>query len=310
MNREQILEQIMLEMVEIKHVEKGQFRHNHKHVMATLVKESIAKYDIEWEGASDIIRDEVYYVVWKAINKFNNDYTIGELELILEQLKGSDESKTKELRTYLNSLKKYVQMNIRNYLLPEGRKDENRRMIDVITESTDFDGLDYLVSYSIDEDSKMSHFMEWCLENWQTVLTTKQVNYMNGLEQETTDEDLTMLEKKNKYIREKNMRNRISKRLLDRYNSIYCGNRTYNEALGAIHKIENILERADFVRAVLDNHETDYIIDAIYSHVAIADIKVFNHCTHNLIDVPADVQRQYRVALFRKLKELYAKVEN
>ena len=181
-------------------------------------------------------------------------------------------------------------------------------MMDVFTEATDFTGLDYLISTSIDEENKMSHFMEWCLENWQSVLTKKQVEFMKQLGQEEVKE-LSAVERKNKLTREKKMRDRISARLMDKYSKIYDGNRRYNEALGAVHKLEWILEQEDFTRALLDNYETDYIIAAIYDHVAIDKIQTFNRCVKNGQEVPSDVLKAHRVALFKALKQSYNMVE-
>ena len=181
-------------------------------------------------------------------------------------------------------------------------------MIDVFTEATDFTGLDYLISTSIDEENKMSHFMEWCLENWQLVLTKRQVEFMNQLGQEEVKE-LSAVERKNKLTREKKMRDRISARLMNKYSKIYDGNRRYNEALGAVHRLEWILEQEDFTRALLDNYETDFIIAAIYDHVAIDKIQTFNRCVRNGQDVPADVLKAHRVALFKALKQFYNMVE-
>ena len=292
MNRNEILTAIFEEMLVIEHIGKGHFKHTQKHILRSLVKGAIARYQIEYEGALDLIRDEIYFVAWKAIKKFENDYTIGELEIILEQLRDEDENAPKiEAKIYLKSIKKYVELNCRNYLLSDSRKDENRQMMDVFTEATDFTGLDYLISTSIDEENKMSHFMEWCLENWQSVLTKKQVEFMKQLGQE------------------KKMRDRISARLMDKYSKIYDGNRRYNEALGAVHKLEWILEQEDFTRALLDNYETDYIIAAIYDHVAIDKIQTFNRCVKNGQEVPSDVLKAHRVALFKALKQSYNMVE-
>lgn len=309
MNRNEILTAIFEEMLVIEHLGKGQFKHTQKHILRSLVKGAIARYQIEYEGALDLIRDEIYFVAWKAIKKFENDYTIGELKIILEQLQNEDENAPKiEAKIYLKSIKKYVELNCRNYLLSDSRKDENRQMIDVFTEATDFTGLDYLISTSIDEENKMSHFMEWCLENWQLVLTKRQVEFMNQLGQEEVKE-LSAVERKNKLTREKKMRDRISARLMNKYAKIYDGNRRYNEALGAIHRLEWILEQEDFTRALLDNYETDFIIAAIYDHVAIDKIQTFNRCVKNGQDVPADVLKAHRVALFKALKQSYDMVE-
>ena len=309
MNRNEILTAIFEEMLVIEHLGKGHFKHTQKHILRSLVKGAIARYQIEYEGALDLIRDEIYFVVWKAIKKFENDYTIGELKIILEQLQNEDENAPKiEAKIYLKSIKKYVELNCRNYLLSDSRKDENRQMIDVFTEATDFTGLDYLISTSIDEENKMSHFMEWCLENWQLVLTKRQVEFMNQLGQEEVKE-LSAVERKNKLTREKKMRDRISARLMNKYAKIYNGNRRYNEALGAIHRLEWILEQEDFTRALLDNYETDFIIAAIYDHVAIDKIQTFNRCVRNGQDVPADVLKAHRVALFKALKQSYDMVE-
>lgn len=309
MNRNEILTAIFEEMLVIEHLGKGHFKHTQKHILRSLVKGAIARYQIEYEGALDLIRDEIYFVVWKAIKKFENDYTIGELKIILEQLQNEDENAPKiEAKIYLKSIKKYVELNCRNYLLSDSRKDENRQMIDVFTEATDFTGLDYLISTSIDEENKMSHFMEWCLENWQLVLTKRQVEFMNQLGQEEVKE-LSAVERKNKLTREKKMRDRISARLMNKYAKIYDGNRRYNEALGAIHRLEWILEQEDFTRALLDNYETDFIIAAIYDHVAIDKIQTFNRCVKNGQDVPADVLKAHRVALFKALKQSYDMVE-
>ena len=309
MNRNEILTAIFEEMLVIEHLGKGHFKHTQKHILRSLVKGAIARYQIEYEGALDLIRDEIYFVVWKAIKKFENDYTIGELKIILEQLQNEDENAPKiEAKIYLKSIKKYVELNCRNYLLSDSRKDENRQMIDVFTEATDFTGLDYLISTSIDEENKISHFMEWCLENWQLVLTKRQVEFMNQLGQEEVKE-LSAVERKNKLTREKKMRDRISARLMNKYSKIYDGNRRYNEALGAVHRLEWILEQEDFTRALLDNYETDFIIAAIYDHVAIDKIQTFNRCVRNGQDVPADVLKAHRVALFKALKQSYDMVE-
>ena len=287
MKRNEILTAIFEEMLVIEHIGKGHFKHTQKHILRSLVKGAIARYQIEYEGALDLIRDEIYFVAWKAIKKFENDYTIGELKIILEQLQNEDENAPKiEAKIYLKSIKKYVELNCRNYLLSDSRKDENRQMIDVFTEATDFTGLDYLISTSVDEENKMSHFMEWCLENWQLVLTKKQVEFMNQLGQEEVKE-LSAVERKNKLTREKKMRDRISARLMNKYSKIYDGNRRYNEALGAVHRLEWILEQEDFTRALLDNYETDYVIAAIYDHVAIDKIQTFNRCVRNGQDVPS-----------------------
>ncbi len=306
-NREMILEEIYKEMLEIEYLGQGKFKHKHYHIMSSFVRSSVAKYSLDWPA--DIIRDECYFMIWKAIKKFEHDYTIGELELILKQMRCSDiEGDRQELRIYLQSLKSYAEKNIRNYLLSDSRKGKDRKMLDVITEATDFTGIEYLMSHEEFIEKKPSHFAEWCVENMEEILTKKQVEFMNNIFQEKPVE-LTPYEAKLKYNREYKYRNRISDKFLKAYNKEFTGNARQNELKGAAERIEMLLNHEDFVSALSDYEEVDYLIEAIYDYVAIEDIKKFNKAIKECEEVSAETIKAYRVALFKKLKSIYQELE-
>lgn len=306
--REMLLEEIYKEMLDIEYLGQGKFKHKHYHIMSSFVKSSIAKYSLDW--SEDIIRDECYFVIWKAIKKFEHDYTIGELELLLKQMRCSDtEGDKQELRIYLNSLKSYAELNIRNYLLSDSRKGKDRKMLDVFTEATDFTGIEYLMSHEEFVEKKPSHFAEWCVENMEQILTPTQLDFMNNIFKEQEPKELTKYEAQLKSNREYKTRNRIANRFLKYYHKEFEGNVRQNELKGAAQRIEMLLNHEDFVNALLDYEEVDYLIDAIYDYVAIEDIKKFNKAVKNCEEVPAEVIKAYRVALFKKLKSIYQELE-
>ncbi len=300
-----ILSQFMEALVEINHVEKGRFKYNNHSIASSLTRSCIGKYSLEW--SSDIIRDEVYYCIWRALTVIGEHYSEQELNDLLGMfLKGSRDY---EINLFLNRVKQHAALDIKKYMINSTKRASDGSYIDIISVATDFQDLDYLFGeFTIEEEQTNNHFAKWFIENKNTILTKKQKEYING-EKIIPECEMDAKMRRNNQVNSWRMRQRIAQRALDKYTEQFPIDNIEAEYQEQINTIEAILEHENFVGCLLSNHEKDVVIDAIYDNVSKDDIKTFNRNTKAKQEVPAEVQKAYRVALFKKLKKLYDKVE-
>ena len=302
-----VLEQIFNEMIKVEHVARGHFKYYHKGILSSLVVSCQRKYMVEINDLN-IIKDEVYYCVWHAMKKIGEDYTVEQLEQILAEYKVDSTSLL--VNTFFARVKAYAALDIKKYLINPTKRSSAGDYINMITISTDIYEFESLFKDfdTIEKPESNNHFNKWFLENRFSLLTKKQNEYING-ENIKPDAGLTEKDKNNLRVNSWRMRQRISKRVLDKYNSEFPLDNRAAEIKTQIELLENILS-GDLVSLVNTYQESDIIIDSIYDYVNKESIVKFNKAVKSNEPVPADVIKEYRAALFKTLRKLYDKQES
>ena len=180
-------------------------------------------------------------------------------------------------------------------------------MITISTDIYEFESL-FKDFDTIEKPESNNHFNKWFLENRFSLLTKKQNEYING-ENVKPDAGLTEKDKNNLRVNSWRMRQRISKRVLDKYNNEFPLDNRAAEIKTQIELLENILS-GDLVSLVNTYQESDIIIDSIYDYVSKESIVKFNKAVKSNEPVPAEVVKEYRAALFKTLRKLYDKQES
>ena len=302
-----VLEQIFNEMIKVEHVARGHFKYYHKGILSSLVVSCQRKYMVEINDLN-IIKDEVYYCVWHAMKKIGEEYTVEQLEQILAEYKVDSTSLL--VNTFFARVKAYAALDIKKYLINPTKRSSAGDYINMITISTDIYEFESLFKDfdTIEKPESNNHFNKWFLENRFSLLTKKQNEYING-ENVKPDAGLTEKDKNNLRVNSWRMRQRISKRVLDKYNSEFPLDNRAAEIKTQIELLENILS-GDLVSLVNTYQESDIIIDSIYDYVNKESIVKFNRAVKSNEPVPADVIKEYRAALFKTLRKLYDKQES
>ena len=302
-----VLEQIFNEMIKVEHVARGHFKYYHKGILSSLVVSCQRKYMVEINDLN-IIKDEVYYCVWHAMKKIGEDYTVEQLEQILAEYKVDSTSLL--VNTFFARVKAYAALDIKKYLINPTKRSSTGDYINMITISTDIYEFENLFKDfdTIEKPESNNHFNKWFLENRFSLLTKKQNEYING-ENIKPDAGLTEKDKNNLRVNSWRMRQRISKRVLDKYNSEFPLDNRAAEIKTQIELLENILS-GDLVSLVNTYQESDIIIDSIYDYVSKESIVKFNRAVKANEPVPAEVIKEYRAALFKTLRKLYDKQES
>ena len=302
-----VLEQIFNEMIKVEHVARGHFKYYHKGILSSLVVSCQRKYMVEINDLN-IIKDEVYYCVWHAMKKIGEDYTVEQLEQILAEYKVDSTSLL--VNTFFARVKAYAALDIKKYLINPTKRSSAGDYINMITISTDIYEFENLFKDfdTIEKPESNNHFNKWFLENRFSLLTKKQNEYING-ENVKPDAGLTEKDKNNLRVNSWRMRQRISKRVLDKYNSEFPLDNRAAEIKTQIELLENILS-GDLVSLVNTYQESDIIIDSIYDYVSKESIVKFNRAVKSNEPVPAEVIKEYRAALFKTLRKLYDKQES
>ena len=302
-----VLEQIFNEMIKVEHVARGHFKYYHKGILSSLVVSCQRKYMVEINDLN-IIKDEVYYCVWHAMKKIGEEYTVEQLEQILAEYKVDSTSLL--VNTFFARVKAYAALDIKKYLINPTKRSSAGDYINMITISTDIYEFESLFKDfdTIEKPESNNHFNKWFLENRFSLLTKKQNEYING-ENVKPDAGLTEKDKNNLRVNSWRMRQRISKRVLDKYNSEFPLDNRAAEIKTQIELLENILS-GDLVSLVNTYQESDIIIDSIYDYVNKESIVKFNKAVKSNEPVPADVIKEYRAALFKTLRKLYDKQES
>ena len=302
-----VLEQIFNEMIKVEHVARGHFKYYHKGILSSLVVSCQRKYMVEINDLN-IIKDEVYYCVWHAMKKIGEDYTVEQLEQILAEYKVDSTSLL--VNTFFARVKAYAALDIKKYLINPTKRSSAGDYINMITISTDIYEFENLFKDfdTIEKPESNNHFNKWFLENRFSLLTKKQNEYING-ENIKPDAGLTEKDKNNLRVNSWRMRQRISKRVLDKYNSEFPLDNRAAEIKTQIELLENILS-GDLVSLVNTYQESDIIIDSIYDYVSKESIVKFNRAVKANEPVPAEVIKEYRAALFKTLRKLYDKQES
>lgn len=300
--KKQRLEQLTNEMIEILMIdlqeenatEESQtikFKHYNKDLIAKAFAAAKPKYSLEW--SADIIRDEVYATVYESMDIIAANMDIEEISLDNPKFSGPVYNMT--------------MLKLKGYLIPDSKKNKGEVIgmqviaasqlglnnngqaltIEDILEGTDT----YILMGAAEE--KMNHFLKWFEANKSSILTKKQIQFLNGGH---ITEDKTNAYK---------MRKRISERVSRAYNEQYGD---VSPRIAILKDQERILEEildAKSFRAAYDKYkDEDFIIDAISEYVTLDYLRAFNKGNNN-----PDTIRAMRVALYKRLGEVINMIE-
>lgn len=300
--KKQRLEQLTNEMIEILMIdlqeenatEESQtikFKHYNKDLIAKAFAAAKPKYSLEW--SADIIRDEVYATVYESMEIIAANMDIEEISLDNSEFAGPVYNMT--------------MLKLKGYLIPDSKKNKGEVIgmqvmaasqlglnnngqaltIEDILEGTDT----YILMGAAEE--KMNHFLKWFEANKSSILTKKQIQFLNGGH---ITEDKTNAYK---------MRKRISERVSRAYNEQYGD---VSPRIAILKDQERILEEildAKSFRAAYDKYkDEDFIIDAISEYVTLDYLRAFNKGNNN-----PETIRAMRVALYKRLGEVINMIE-
>lgn len=253
-----------------------------------LIKQAICKFSQEW--SSDIIRDNSYYSFYRALVKVAEEENnmIGNDEFMKRVIALAHLYNKEDL--ILGSTKNSDGNMITEYYTKE-------ELISPIADEEGVNILELLVNQTIDSNnSKATHFLNWFNENKESLLTKKQLSYIDNelfLKRSTACE----------------MRKRIAERVEKKYTEAYK-NMSNRQKYLIDNKcvLETILSASydNFKKVFTTYQENEFIIDVIIDNVPFAIMKKFN-TTEN---IDTDIIRIYRTALFKALNNINNKLEN
>ncbi len=296
--KKQLIDNIMQELVKITVIdykEEGgnsidkktvDFKYYNHMTVNAVAKKCYCLCVRDWE--SDIIRDETYASIYEILLKVANDYTVEELEQILEDVH------TKKLiitNSFLSSVYKLSVFKVKFNL--SGFRRGSKGMLPSMnyteyTEDTLNNCPEYNYGLHVDSpEESINFFQRFFNENKEQFLTKKQLAFI---------EDESQIKGKNRG----QYRRRIYDSTLKAYNALFDSDddRT-NEIRTHITIIENLLDSENFVQEYIRVRDKSFIIDAITTHVDMPTMKAFN-----LGNRDNETIKKYRVALFKKLDEL------
>lgn len=296
--KKQLIDNIMQELVKITVIdykEEGgnsidkktvDFKYYNHMTVNAVAKKCYGLCIRDWE--SDIIRDETYASIYEILLKVANDYTVEELEQILEDVH------TKKLiitNSFLSSVYKLSVFKVKFNL--SGFRRGSKGMLPSMnyteyTEDTLNNYPEYNYGLHIDNpEEDINFFQRFFNENKEQFLTKKQLAFI---------EDESQIKGKNRG----QYRRRIYDSTLKAYNALFDSDddRT-NEIRTQITIIEDLLDSENFVQEYIRVRDKSFIIDAITTHVDMPTMKAFN-----LGNRDQGIIKKYRVALFKKLDEL------
>lgn len=259
------------------------FKHKTDRMTGSLIAKSIGKYGLEW--SSDIIRDQVYATLYESMLTASKDKNVEELRL--------------DNPAFMGPVYTLTELKLREELIPTSKKNRNGEIIGFteeffspVAEDNQTISLEQLLNGSVsafkDEEKKANHFINWFNANKKTVLTKKQLQFING--------ELDYIDKANVV----HIRKRIADRVISAYTAKYGSVSSRVAALmDQQEAIETILEAKDFRAALLPHINKDYIIDTIIDNVSPEASRAFNAGSNEV-----RVIREYRIALFKKIDDI------
>ena len=296
--KKQLIDNIMQELVKITVVdykEEGgssidkktvDFKYYNHMTVNAVAKKCYSLCIRDWE--SEIIRDETYGSIYEILLKVANDYTVEELEQILEDVH------TKKLiitNSFLSSVYKLSVFKVKFNL--SGFRRGSKGMLPSMnyteyTEDTLNNYPEYNYGLHVDNpEENINFFQRFFNENKEQFLTKKQLAFI---------EDESQIKGKNRG----QYRRRIYDSTLKAYNALFdSDDDRINEIRTQITIIENLLDSENFVQEYIRVRDKSFIIDAITTHVDMPTMRAFN-----LGNRDNETIKKHRVALFKKLDEL------
>jgi hypothetical protein len=302
MRREQLLEQIVNELIQIdlvdyyeEHVNSQDkktidFKYRNNQTVNAIIKKVFGLAFRDWNDPT-IIRDEVYCTVYDImLNKVAPDFTDEQLEQIAADIH------TKELNithSFLCSIYKLAILKAKCQLSGH-RRSSTGNMIPAadyieFNEEALIDSPDFNSGLVVDNpDESISFFQQFFNENKENFLTRKQLLFI---------EDDSSVESKNKTSYKKRIYNRTTKAYEEYFGS---NNDRLNEIRTNIKLIEDILESDDFVNQILKHRDKTVVNDALTEYVPLEVMRAFNYGYYSY----DKVLKYYRIALFKQLNNL------
>ena len=296
--KKQLIDNIMQELVKITVVdykEEGgnsidkktvDFKYYNHMTVNAVAKKCYSLCIRDWE--SEIIRDETYASIYEILLKVANDYTVEELEQILEDVH------TKKLiitNSFLSSVYKLSVFKVKFNL--SGFRRGSKGMLPSMnyteyTEDTLNNYPEHNYGLHVDNpEENINFFQRFFNENKEQFLTKKQLAFI---------EDESQIKGKNRG----QYRRRIYDSTLKAYNALFdSDDDRINEIRTQITIIENLLDSENFVQEYIRVRDKSFIIDAITTHVDMPTMRAFN-----LGNRDNETIKKHRVALFKKLDEL------
>lgn len=210
-------------------------------------------------------------------------------------------------KEFVGKVNNLVEFKLKKELIPASRKNRKgelighaEELVSPIAEGEETASkLEQLLNGNIKDlmkvgdEKKMNQFLNWYNKNKNSILTRKQIMFIEG--------ELDYIDRGNAT----NMRKRIADRVTKAYTAQY-GSASPRIAvlMDQQQTIETILEAKDFKAALLPYMEETFIIDTILDNVSPAAMKEFNTGS-----VTEWVMKEYRVALFKTLGNIITLLE-
>lgn len=307
MRREQLLEQIVNELIQIDLVDYYEEKvnsqdkktidfkyHNHMTTNA-VIKKSFGLCYRDWNDTT-IIRDEAYAAIYEVMaNKVSPDFTDEQLEQIAADIHDKNLNIT---HSFLSSVYKLAVLKTKVNLSGH-RRSSTGTMIPAadyieFNEEALIDSPDFNSGLVVDNpDEQISFFTDWFNNEKENFLTRKQLLFI---------EDDSAIESKNKSSYKKRIYNRTTKAYEEQF---HCDDSRTNEIRTNIRLIENILESDDFVAEILAHRDKAVINDALTEYVPLEVMRAFNYGYYSY----DKVLKYYRIALFKQLNNLNKLIE-
>lgn len=291
--KKEILDDIFNELVKISVIEYPEMKDkrtidtrysNHQTVNAITKKCSalcLRDYDFS------ILRDQVYESVYSTMLKISKDFNEQQLIDILGDIHTKN---LPETNSFLVSVYKLGIFSTKMALSGSRRSSQGMILVPDAVEYTEEvlnRECNIIVDNNVDVDADISFFLQWYHEHKDSILTKKQLQYIN---------DPSTINDKNK----SSMQKRIYKNVLAAFEKEFDSkDDKVNQLNSQIRTIEKILDAKDFVKTYTKFRDKSYIVDAITSFVSMPTMKAFNTGNYT-----KEVIKEYRVALFKKLNNL------
>lgn len=259
----------------------------------------------------DIPASEAYASIIEAMHHIAKDYSIEQLETVLEGV----ETNSEVTKIFLGRVKEYATFLIKKYLTSSSKKDRNGKLIgrevaDMVTSDDEGNVVSFIEGQSSTSagtrDAVIELFggdyhdsrVDWIVDNLDSIFTKNQCEYLRGTKQkEMTKQDKSKIRK--------NMQNRLLKALEKEFGTI---NHRLISLRAEIRKIESILEAKDFVKALFNNVSSEretmgkvtVVDEALAEFCSPTDMRKFR--TADVIT--PELIKPLRVALFKKLGDL------
>lgn len=297
MNKKEIINNIVKEHIQIFYNEIPTSNSSNLKVVYSnskavngLIKTGITKFSKEWDPY--IIRDNSYYSFYKALHKVATEL---------------DSNKIGGEQGFIQRVIALAHLYNKEDLIPATKKTSAGNMLEdtkellispIADEEEGVNVLELLVNQTIDtsdNDKKLNHFLNWFNENKESLLTKKQLSYIDNelfLKRSTACE----------------MRKRIASRVEKAYTQAYKNMSNRQKYLIDNKNIlETILSADNFKEEFAKYQDNEFLIDVIIDNVPFATMKKFNTTEDN---IDTEIIRTYRTALFKALNNINNKLEN